>query len=61
MKKKAVKKEVQKIKETNDQIIEFLEGLSERHEFSTEENEAIHNTAIHLKNMNLLFDKMGTM
>lgn len=61
MKKKAVKKEVQKIKETNDQIIEFLEGLAERHEFLKEENEAISNTAIHLKNMNLLFHKMGNM
>lgn len=58
MKKKSAKKEVKKIIEVNDTIMEFIQELIEDYDFNKIENTNLHNTVEHLKNMNVLFRQL---
>lgn len=58
MKKKSAKKEVKKIIEVNNTIMEFIQELIEDYDFNKIENTNLHNTVEHLKNMNVLFRQL---
>lgn len=58
MKKKSAKKEVKKIIEVNNTIMEFIQELLEDYDFNKIENTNLHNTVDHLKNMNVLFRQL---
>lgn len=58
MKKKSAKKEVKKIIEVNNTIIEFIQELLEDYDFNKIENTNLQNTVDHMKNMNVLFRQL---
>jgi len=58
MKKKSAKKEVKKIIEVNNTIMEFIQELLEDYDFNKIENTNLQNTVDHLKNMNVLFRQL---
>lgn len=60
LKKKLLKKNIESIKETNNQVREFaLHLINERSECLTSEDiEALENLETHMINMNFFFTKM---
>lgn len=61
MQKKAVKKEVKKIVQANDSVLEFLKNIENKYIEDESEKNTFSDVYIHLENMNVLFNRFGAM
>lgn len=61
MQKKAVKKEVKKIVQANDSVLEFLKNIENKYIEDESEKNTFSDVYAHLENMNLLFNRFGAM
>lgn len=61
MQKKAVKKEVKKIVQANDSVLEFLKNIENKYIEDESEKNTFSDVYRHLENMNVLFNRFGAM
>lgn len=61
MQKKAVKKEVKKIVQANDSVLEFLKNIEKKYIEDELEKNTFSDVYAHLENMNVLFNRFGAM
>ncbi|WP_207120033.1 hypothetical protein [Bacillus velezensis] len=57
-KKKNTKKELQKLLDSNKQVIEFLEYIKGRYDFSEDEKKGIDDSMQYVKDMTFIFSQM---
>ncbi|MFP2989054.1 hypothetical protein RAE01_21110 [Bacillus velezensis] len=57
-KKKNTKKELQKLLDSNQQVIEFLEYIKGRYDFSEDEKKRIDDSMQYVKDMTFIFLQM---